>query len=123
LLDLTNPSSASGWANEERASLCGRGPVDLVIALALIHHLAISNNVPLSRVAGFFASLSPHLLIEFVPKQDSQVQRLLATREDIFEDYTQAGFEAAFGRRYEIIGAHPIRESVRTLYLFRRKQA
>ena len=123
LLDLTNPSSAIGWANEERSSLCGRGPVDLVMALALIHHLAISNNVPLARVAEFFASLGPHLLIEFVPKHDSQVQRLLATREDIFDGYTRAGFEAAFGRRYETIEAHPIPESARTLYLLRRKQA
>ena len=123
LLDLTNPSSAIGWANEERSSLRGRGPVDLVMALALIHHLAISNNVPLSRVAEFFASLGPQLLIEFVPKHDSQVQRLLATREDIFDGYTQAGFEAAFGRRYETIEAHPIPESARTLYLLRRKQA
>lgn len=123
LLDLTNPSGGLGWANEERLSLRERGPVDLVMALALVHHLAISNNVPLPRVADFFASLSPHLLIEFVPKQDSQVQRLLATREDIFDDYTQAGFEAAFGQRYETVEVHPIRESVRTLYLLRRKRA
>jgi hypothetical protein len=122
LLDLTNPSAGIGWANEERMSLADRGPVDLVMALALVHHLAISNNVPLPRIAAFLASLSPQLLIEFVPKQDSQVQRLLATRADIFDDYTQAGFEAAFGQHYETLEAHPIRESVRTLYLFRRKR-
>ncbi len=62
-------------------------------------------------------------MIEFVPKSDSQVQRLLATREDIFPDYTEDGFEAAFGQRYETVEAHPIRESVRTLYLLRRKRA
>jgi len=122
LLDLTNPSSAIGWANEERSSLRARGPVDLVMALALVHHLALSNNVPLSRVADFFASLGPHLLVEFVPKQDSQVQRLLTTREDVFDGYTQAGFEEDFSRRYEILGAHPIRDSARTLYLLRRKR-
>jgi hypothetical protein len=110
-----------GWANEERMSLADRGPVDLLMALALIHHLAISNNVPLPRIADFLASLSPHLLIEFVPKQDSQVQRLLVTREDIFDGYTQAGFEAAFARRYETVEVHPIRESARTLYLLRRR--
>jgi ribosomal protein L11 methylase PrmA len=120
LLDLTNPSGGVGWRNEERMSLSERSPVDLVMALALIHHLAISNNVPLPRIADFFASLSAHLLVEFVPKQDSQVKRLLATREDIFDDYTQAGFEAAFSRHYETLEVHPIPESERTLYLLRR---
>ena len=56
VLDLTNPSPALGWANTERDSFGQRGPVDMVFALALIHHLAISNNVPLPRVAEFFAS-------------------------------------------------------------------
>jgi ribosomal protein L11 methylase PrmA len=123
LLDLTNPSPGLGWANEERMSLAERGPVDLVMALALIHHLAISNNVPLDRVADFLAPLAPHLVIEFVPKEDSQVQRLLASRADIFPNYTQAGFERAFARRYDVVESHPVRESVRTLYLFRRKAA
>jgi len=123
LLDLTNPSAAIGWANEERMSLAQRGPVDLVMALALIHHLAISNNVPLERIADFLAPLAPRLLIEFVPKGDSQVQRLLATREDIFDRYTPEAFEAAFARRYETVEAQPIRESVRVLYLLRRRDA
>jgi hypothetical protein len=87
----------------------------------LIHHLAISNNVPLDRVADFLAPLAPHLLIEFVPKDDSQVRRLLATREDIFDSYTQAGFEAAFARHYETVERQPIRETSRTLYLLRRR--
>lgn len=121
LLDLTNPSGGIGWANEERMSLAERGPVDLVMALALIHHLAISNNVPLPRIADFLAKLAPSLLIEFVPKEDSQVQRLLATREDIFDDYTPAGFEAAFARRWETVEVHPIRDGVRTLHLLRRR--
>ena len=121
LLDLTNPSGGIGWANEERMSLAERGPVDLVMALALIHHLAISNNVPLPRIADFLATLAPSLLIEFVPKEDSQVQRLLATREDIFDDYTPAGFEAAFARRWETVEVHPIRDGVRTLHLLRRR--
>jgi len=121
VIDLTNPSGAVGWANEERMSLAERGPVDLVMALALIHHLAIANNIPLDRVADFFVKLANHLLIEFVPKQDSQVQRLLATREDIFDAYDQAGFEEAFARHYEIIESQSIRTTSRTLYLLRRR--
>ena len=121
-LDLTNPSAGLGWANAERSSLAERGPVDLLMALALIHHLAISNNVPLPLIADYFAQLAPHLLIEFVPKEDSQVQRLLATRTDIFTNYTQTGFDAAFGARFECIDRWSISESRRTLHLFRRKE-
>ena len=70
----------------------------MALALALIHHLAISNNVPLLQVADFFAKIGKWLVIEFVPKSDSQVQKLLISREDIFPNYTREGFEAAFSR-------------------------
>jgi hypothetical protein len=117
LLDLTNPSPSIGWANEERDSLGGRGPADMVLALALIHHLAISNNVPLPQVADFFAKTGKWLVIEFVPKADSQVQKLLVSREDIFPTYTREGFEAAFQRSFKICEAVNVRESERVLYL------
>jgi hypothetical protein len=116
-MDLTNPSPDLGWASRERRSLLRRGPVDLVMALALIHHLAISNNVPLDRLADFFAGLSRWLIIEFVPKPDSQVQRLLATRQDIFPDYSPEGFERAFGRSFTICECIPIPDSERRVYL------
>ena len=60
-MDLTNPSRDLGWHNAERESMQARGPVDLVMALALIHHLAISNNVPLVDVADYFADLGEYL--------------------------------------------------------------
>jgi len=117
LLDLTNPSPAIGWENKERESLIERGPADTVMALALIHHLAISNNVPLEKLADFFANLSDNLIIEFVPKEDSQVKRLLSTREDIFIDYHKEGFEKAFKKRFSIIASEPIEKTDRHLYL------
>lgn len=117
LLDLTNPSPAIGWANRERDSFHGRGPADLALALALIHHLALSNNVPLSQLAEFFAATGKWLVIEFVPKTDSQVKKLLASREDIFPGYTREGFEAAFRRAFNIHEAVEIRDSERVLYL------
>jgi ribosomal protein L11 methylase PrmA len=117
LLDLTNPSPAIGWANRERDSFAARGPADLVLALALVHHLAISNNVPLLQLADFLANLGECLIIEFVPKSDSQVQKLLVSREDIFPAYTREGFESAFKQRFNILEAIPVRESERTLYL------
>jgi hypothetical protein len=121
LLDVTNPSPAIGWANRERDSFGGRGPADLVLALAVIHHLAISNNVPLPQLADFFAETGTWLVIEFVPKSDSQVQKLLASRADIFPAYTREGFEAAFRERFNIREAMEIREAERVLYLMERK--
>lgn len=117
LQDLTNPSPAIGWANRERDSFHGRGPADLILALALIHHLAISNNVPLSQISEFFAATGKWLIIEFVPKTDSQTRKLLASREDIFPNYTREGFEAAFKAAFKIHEAVEIRESERVLYL------
>jgi ribosomal protein L11 methylase PrmA len=121
VLDLTNPSPAIGWNNLERDSFLQRGPVDATLALALVHHLAISNNVPLPRVAEFFSTCGKWLIVEFVPKSDSQVQKLLRSRVDIFNDYTQAGFEKAFGQWYTLKQSSVIRDSERCLYLMLRK--
>lgn len=123
VIDLTNPSPALGWANRERDSFRDRAQADLVLALALIHHLAISNNVPLEMIADYFAELGPNLVIEFVPKLDSQVQRLLATREDIFDAYTPAGFEAAFAAKFKIVRQVTIKGTERTLYFMQRLAA
>ena len=120
VLDLTNPSSNLGWNNQERMSISERGPTDAVMALALIHHLAISNNVPLQMLAEFFSSLGRWLIIEFVPKSDSQVKRLLATREDIFPEYTSEGFEEIFGQFFSIHTSEAIKDSNRSLYLMER---
>ncbi|GAB4284844.1 MAG: nodulation protein NoeA [Candidatus Rifleibacteriota bacterium] len=117
LLDLNNPSPAIGWQNHERKSLLERGPVDTAMALALIHHLAIANNVPLSAIAQLFASLCSKLIIEFVPKSDSQVKRLLRSREDIFNLYTEESFEHEFSRMFKIVGKKPVNDSERTIYL------
>jgi ribosomal protein L11 methylase PrmA len=120
LIDLTNPSPSIGWQHKERMSLVERGPADAVLALALVHHLAISNNLPFSRIADFLSDISHWLIVEFIPKTDSQVQRLLATREDIFPDYTRQAFEQEFSRYFAIDDPVDIQESQRTLYLMRR---
>lgn len=117
LLDLTNPSPGIGWQNEERNSLIQRGPADMVLALALIHHLAISNNVPLERIAELFSKICRWLIIEFVPKTDSQVQKLLLNRKDIFHEYDEEHFENSFRRFFTIEQKVPINNSERILYL------
>lgn len=122
LLDLTNPSPDIGWDNDERLSVGRRGRCDVAMALALVHHLAISNNVPLEMIAGYLGKLCTSLVIEFVPKSDAKVGRLLATREDVFPDYTRDGFEAAFGKLFTIAERDRIAESDRVLYLMHGRQ-
>lgn len=121
ITDLSNPSADRGWANEERMSITRRGPAGTVMALALIHHLAISNNVPLTKIAQFFQRITDTLIIEFVPKADSNTQRLLSTRPDIFPNYNESGFTEAFSPYFKIERTCPVSGSERTLYLMRNK--
>jgi hypothetical protein len=93
-----------------------RGPADLVLALALVHHLAISGNVPLGRLADFLRRIARNLVIEFVPKSDPQAERLLVVRKDIFADYTQEVFELEFGRHFLIERRESVPDSNRILY-------
>ena len=91
-----------------------------MIALALLHHLAITNNVPLERLAEFFSSLGRSLIIEYIPREDPKVQRLLALRNHSFPGYCRQGFEEAFQRYFSIDRTDPIENSGRRLYLMTR---
>jgi len=115
--DLTNPSPGTGWSNQERMSLPDRAPADAILALALIHHLVISNNVPMERLARWLSEICHWLVIEFVPKSDTQVQRLLANREDIFENYRIDYFERVFQRWFRLAVSEKLRNSERRIYL------
>lgn len=119
--DCINPSPANGFMGTERDSLFDRGPADVVMALAIIHHLAIGRNVPLERLAELFARLGKHVIIEFVPKGDSKVDILLASRRDIFEHYDTPSFEAAMAKHFKLVTKEPIKQTKRTLYLYKRK--
>ena len=93
------------------------------MALALIHHLAIGDNVPMAGIADFFSRICRSLIIEFVPKRDSQVKRMLASREDIFDTYNIETFEREFSRDFNILNSEEITGSSRTLYLMQKKTA
>ena len=121
ILDIANPSPGIGWAGRERRSLLDRADPDIGLALALVHHLAISRNVPLPMVLGWFADLAPWAVVEFVPKEDPMVRRLLASRRDVFPDYTLEGFRAAAIERFEVVREAPIEDSLRVLFLLRRR--
>lgn len=121
VMDLTNPSPGIGWAHKEREALMERGPVDLIMALALVHHLTITNNVPFTKQAEFLKELCTYLIIEFVPKSDSQVKRLLSSRRDIFDDYTTEGFEETFEEYFTILAKESINDSLRVVYFMKAK--
>jgi hypothetical protein len=88
-----------------------------------VHHLVIGNNLSFTMVANFFATLGEWLIVEFVPKEDSQIQRMLVARKDIFGQYSQEGFESSFASKFDILAAKKIEDSLRTVYLMRRKSA
>ena len=121
VMDLAAPSPGIGWQLQERRSLFQRSGTDTVLALGVIHHLAVGGNLPLKSLAEFFARMGERLIIEFIAKEDPKVQWLLSTRKDIFFDYTKENFEDAFGNYFVLEAAQPLRSSHRTVYLMRRR--
>ncbi len=119
--DGAHPSPDQGWNMSERRSAAHRGGADALVALAFEHHLAIGKNIPLDRVVKWLVSLAPQGIIEFVQKSDTTVQRMLALREDIFDQYSQESFEAALTSCAKTIESRVISKEGRTLYWFARK--
>jgi ribosomal protein L11 methylase PrmA len=116
LMDLGNPSPGLGWDNVERMSMAERGPIDVVMALGLVHHLAIGINVPFGLIARMFSRIGSKLIIEFIPRGDSQIDKLLSSRKDVFADYHEEQFVEAFSAHYRIVRSEPIPGTKRTLY-------
>lgn len=114
-LDATNPPPSQGWAERERRGFASRGPADGVLALALIHHLAIARNIPLDQVLEWLTGMAPQGVIEFVPKSDPMVVRLLRLREDIFPGYTETEFIRLLGNRARIVKSQTVSKSGRVL--------
>ncbi len=116
-LDITNPTPALGWHNEERNAFLSRVNAGLCLALALVHHLAIAKNISFSQLAKTFSQLGPWLIIEFVPKTDEKVMVLLQHRKDIFDDYNEPSFIAAFEKRFTVIKRKVLSNTGRVLFL------
>jgi len=122
LSDITQPTPGVGWNNKERMPLLNRLNCDMVLALALIHHLCISKNIPLAFVAHLLASITgKYALVEFVPKSDPKIQQLLANREDIFDDYSEEQFIIYFNQYFELQEVHSCFTSERKLFLWVKK--
>ncbi len=122
ILDLSKPSPAIGVNNEERDSFINRTNVDLVLALALIHHLSIGKNIPFDKIAALFHRVGRYLIIEFVPKQDDKIQLMLTNKKDIYTAYTEKNFLSTFRRYFTIEEKQIIAGSERTLYLMKKNE-
>ncbi len=119
-LDAANPSPDQGWSQAERKGFKERARGDAVLGLALIHHLAVAKNLPLAEVIGWLVDMAPQGVIEFGPKNDPMVQRLLQMREDLFDDYDQGSFEQFLSSRARTVKSAKVSASGRTLYWFDR---
>lgn len=117
VMDLTNPSPGIGWENTERSGWLERGPADAILALALVHHLALGHNLPFNKIFSLLRRLGRWLIIEFIPSHDSQAQSLLRHRPPIFSHYHQEGFERSAGDYFRVVERHPLPDSQRLLYL------
>lgn len=120
-MDVANPPPSQGWAQAERQGIAQRANADALIALALVHHLAIGKNIPLPAVIDWLIDLAPEGVIEFVQKTDPMVQTLLQLREDMFDDYSEQAFVHAVERRAKVVRAETVSENGRQLLWYRRR--
>jgi ribosomal protein L11 methylase PrmA len=121
-LDATNPSPDQGWGQKERRGFGERVRGDGVLALAFIHHLAIARNIPLPMVLDWIMSIAPVGVLEFPPKSDPMVQRLLSNRDDIFPDYDEQHFLSLVEQRASIIGREHLSPGGRLLICYDRSR-
>jgi hypothetical protein len=118
VVDLADSSPARGWRGVERRRLEDRGRPDLVLCLALVHHLAIGRNVPFAELVGWLQSLGARLVIEFADRDDPMVRRLLAAkRAEVHESYGREEFERALREGFQIARSEELGSGTRTLYL------
>jgi len=122
-MNLADPSPGLGWRGLERKPLAGRGRPDLVLALALVHHMAISANVPVKEFVDWLASLGSALVIEFPTREDPMVKKLLAPkREGLHPDYELGFFERTLGEAFEVERSERLESGTRVLYFARPKR-
>lgn len=119
--DLANPSSDQGWGQTERHGLLARRNADAVLSLALIHHLIIGNNIPLNDAVSWIVDCAPNGIIEFIPRGDPMVERMLSHRKDIFDDYSEAAFLSAIKSNARIVKKCPVSNDGRFLVWYDRE--
>ena len=118
VVDVADPSPGLGWRGVERRRLDDRGRPELTLCLALLHHLAITRNVPVRDVLGWLRSLETSLVVEFATRDDPMVQRLLAPkREGLHDDYRREAFERRLAEAFSVERSEELASGTRVLYL------
>ena len=114
--DVTDPTPALGWRGRERRTMDDRGGPDVVLCLALVHHLAITANIPLEEILSWLGSLGGRVVIEFVDRDDPMARRLLANKAIEHSDYCRPNFEAVLERRFRVARRIELPSGTRALY-------
>ena len=99
VMNLARPSPPLGWSNREQASFGARaeGRFEVALMLAVVHHLTVTDGVPLPDVFGLIASLvTKGIIVEYVPPEDPMFQELIRNKEHLIPRLGQAQFEAGF---------------------------
>lgn len=123
VVDLAAPSPAIGVNNKERHSFLERTNVDLVLALALIHHLALGKNIPFEKIAELFSSMGEYLVIEFVPNDDEKVKLMTLHKQEVCVNYTEDNFIESFARFFSVVEKQEVGSSGRNIYLMKKQNA
>ena len=116
VVDLANPSPDQGWAHQERRSLLSRGPADLALCLALMHHFVLGLGVPVGRFVDWLAASAREAVVEYVPPSDPHAQTLLLHRSGLVQRYDRAEFEHELARVFTVRAITPLPGSERVLY-------
>lgn len=117
LMDLSTPTPSFGWGENERKSLAERGPADLLMALALIHHLRISGGIPFIRIAEYFSKICHHLVVEFIPSNDKKIIQMNPGNRINSDTYNEDSFKKEFSNYFGIKQRNQITDSGRVLFL------
>lgn len=119
VVDIANPTPGIGYMNAERPAFLERVQPDCVLALAVIHHLLVGANLPMTAIRDLFATLTRHhLILEFVPTDDVMFRRLIEFRVNLFHHITLDHCLAVFSEKFTLVRQEPIQNSSRTLLLF-----
>jgi hypothetical protein len=117
VLNLANPSGGTGWRSRERGTFVDRVRPDLVLCLAVVHHLALTNTVPLEEIVAFLADFEAPLVVEFPHRDDPMVKILLSRkRPGLFDHYDRDAWEQALKDRFDTIERTELPSGTRTLY-------
>lgn len=116
LTDIVNPSPALGWRGLERHTLADRGAPELILCLALIHHLVIGRNIPMAELVEWLAGFGAELIIEFVETSDPMVKKLLRNRGGQPIEYSAEALEHALAQHFGTTVKERLDSGTRTLY-------